>query len=320
MMEGQATYLPEPSQSPKSTSCSTGNAFAFTLGDLSDGDGVFAAGSDGSLDHHDHCEEDLAANETQWASFTSDFSLLFNTSSASDPNYIFGQPSMESLANYSSGNSDLSRSSHGSSAPRPRLSNDATLLGVQGVLMTTQIINVVEAALANKFQSLEVVLGTIHKAGVALNGLIGLLHQHGTNQHCFMLFAVVLYQVADLMEAGIESLDTLNCQRVAGSSGSAASHSILDRLDSLNDLISSYQSVAAASALHWDDDKVHRWTRRLKEELDASLMTVGRLMGLDRAGPHSYGHEEHGKQRVGGCVHLEALADRFHLLRRRLSK
>ncbi len=339
-MEGEATHLPEASLAPNPTPRRAENIFTFPLGDLtSDGDNVFTGG-DGSSDHYDNYEVGVVSGEPQWPPFTNDFVLL--PTPATGPSSI-GELDLDMLTDYSFGNSGSltpdqatnGGTSHSNSPPHRRWSNASKPLGVvqqplgvQGVLMTTQIINIVEAALANKSQSLEMLLGTIQKAGVALNGLMG-LHHHGKNQRCLMLFPVVLHQVADLMEAGVACLDSLNCQTVADTSGGATSsnNSILERLDSLNDLISSYHPPGAAP--HRDEDRVRQWTRRLEEGLDSSLMTVGRLMELDRAacrartggggGQHSYGHGQT-RQTVGGCTHLEALAERFHNLRRRLSK
>ncbi|KAJ3494817.1 hypothetical protein NLG97_g3831 [Lecanicillium saksenae] len=305
LIEGHPTRPPEASHRSSLTSHGAESPFNFPFSDFPNGSCVLAAGINDSFDLHNHYEEGLAPDEPQWSPFASDFSALFNAST-SGSNSVFGEVNVETLANYSSSNSDFTpdsvtheRTSHGNSPTRSKLSNDITPPGAQGVLMMTQIINIVEGALANKCQPVEVILGTIHKAGVALNGLISLHHQ-GANQRCFMLFTVVLHQIADLMEVGIESLDALNCQRVAESSGSTASNSILDRLDSINDLISSYQ-FAAASAPHKDDDKVLRLGRQLKDELDASLMTVERLISLAHDGQHlyQYGHER-GTQGVGG--------------------
>ncbi|KAM3441351.1 hypothetical protein NHJ13734_002929 [Beauveria thailandica] len=333
-MEGETTRLSEVSLSPNPTSRRAENAFLFPLGDLtSDGEGVFAAGDDGSSDRYNNYEAGGGTSEPQWATFTSDFSVLLHTPDAG-PNHI-NELGMDRLAGHSFGSSglltpdeaNLGGASHGSSPPHRRWSNFIKPLGVQeplgvqGVLMTTQVINIVEDSLANKSQSLEMLLGTIQKAIAALNGLIG-LHHHSDSQRCLMLFPVVLHQVAELMEVAVESLDAFNWQTAAEMSGTAASNSILERLDSLNDLISSYHP--ATTSPHRGENKVRRWTRRLEEGLDASLMTVGRLMELDRAcrargGQQQYQHE-HATQSVGGCAHLQVLAERFHHLRRRLSE
>lgn len=177
------------------------------------------------------------------------------------------------------------------------------------VTAATQIINVLEDTIGSPSQSLDVVLEIVRKASVGLNALID-LQQQGVQQRCLALFGAILHQILDHLETQVHRIE-VDGTGVEDTLPSACNMS-LHRLDSINELISTYQAdpcpLSATTAR----------ARMLLVEVDASLQTAFRVMELaERAG----GSAEREKCWSGRCTRsdFENIQMRLELLRMRLS-
>lgn len=181
----------------------------------------------------------------------------------------------------------------------------------QCVLAATQIINVLEASIANKSQSLDVVLQIVRKAGMGLNGLIDLQQRRGSHR-CLALFGAVLHQISDLLETSVECIEV---SAVTATAGASMQDAILEQLDSINELISSYRSDTQTQGGGYHTV----WTRRLSEELEYHLQTVSRVMELVQRSASRVEDQavSRGKQ---GHAFLEAIVAQLESLQRRLQQ
>ncbi|KAK4183709.1 hypothetical protein QBC35DRAFT_90071 [Podospora australis] len=147
-------------------------------------------------------------------------------------------------------------------------------LDKQCVLAATQIINVLENTIDDSTQTLDVVLEVVRKAGVGLNGLIG-LQQQSRQQRCLALYGAILHQILDLMETNVWRLE------MDGSGGSDVTPhpthngAVLHQLDSINELISSYRVPDARPS----SETIAR-ARRLLSEIEFSMLNASRAKEL----------------------------------------
>ncbi|XXH02458.1 hypothetical protein Hte_008834 [Hypoxylon texense] len=154
------------------------------------------------------------------------------------------------------------------------------------VLAATQIINALENCIARSHQ-LDVVLKTVRKAGVGLNGLIDLHRNLERKGRCIILFTMILYQNLDLLET------VMGCLGLVNTDGGVRSHSVsspssredmtegqLEHLDAINiNIASLISSIGCREDIHVKSI----WTRRVLEELAFGLETVARIARLMQA-------------------------------------
>lgn len=184
------------------------------------------------------------------------------------------------------------------------------------ILAATQIINALESCIARPHQ-LDVVLRTVRKAGVGLNGLIDLQKNIERKNRCVILFTMILYQNLDLLETVVDSLGLINMNSAllknnmpSPSSRTDMAEGQLEHLDAINCHIASLiYSVGNKEDTHLRST----WARKVSDELSFGLETIARIATWTQASGSTNSQNLSEDTRNGG--YIEPLKIRFEQLR-----
>ncbi|KAI1098291.1 hypothetical protein F4804DRAFT_325154 [Jackrogersella minutella] len=189
-------------------------------------------------------------------------------------------------------------------------------LDEQCVLAATQIINALENCIARPHQ-LDVVLRTVRKAGVGLNGLIDLQRNLDRRGRCVILFTMILYQNLDLLETVMSCLGLINPKDGAQINSMTSprpwenmTKGQPEHLDAINCHIASLKFSFGCKE---SPQLKTTWTRKVLEELSFCLETVARVTILMQASSLANGPTAQEETYNNGS-YVELLKSRFEQL------